>query len=78
MNPHQRIPKTPALGTTPQQAIHGRSFCSPASLPEGLRTRSSQTAAGGAHHRPGAPLLHFPFPPLRRVGSLLSLARLRR
>lgn len=66
---------TPAPSTTLEQVGSGRSFCSPASPLEGPRTRCSRAAAGGAHRRPGAPLLHFPFPPLRRVGSLLSQTR---
>lgn len=63
MIPQHRIPTTLAPRTTPQRATCGRSFCSSASPREELRAPSFPAAAGGAHSRSGAQVLHFLFPP---------------
>ena len=69
VKPHHRASTAPGARLGPQEGSRGRSFCSPAQCPKQPHTWCPRAAAGGAHRRPGAPILHFSFPPLQRVGS---------
>lgn len=77
MNPQRGTPTNPGArhepttGQTRPQLLFARVS------PGGAAHTVLPGSRGGRPPPPGAPLLHFPFPPLRRVGSLLSQTRLR-